>query len=418
MEKLLILGVDSAFVGIISTAKEKGLYTIVSDFYTPEQNPAKLLADEYWMIDVSDLDALEKKVHEEGVTAVMAGNHETCLDNALLLNKRLGFPFYATDYSWEVARDKSLFKQLAEECGLDIAKNYGMIYETDPELVKALEYPVVVKPVDSSSMRGFSVAHSEEEFYKAYEYARSFSATRRVMVEEFLDGLEFLICGYAQNGNIKITICNDTYTNHFYGRDVMAQFLPIRLDYEMSPDFSQKCIHLAEKMQIQNGAFFFQGIRHKGKFCLIEGTARLDGGGLWNICNQLFGFNVVGNLINYARGIEPDSLLEDFDFNLKGRSFAVYGIWTHPGVVKEVHGVEEVATMDGVDIILKRFLPGTKVGLNYNLTQICFYLNLVAKNGKEMAEKFRYINNHLKLINEDGENMCAYMTNYDDIEHA
>ena len=52
MSKLLIIGTDYSFRDVIQYTRELGVYTIVTDFSTPEQNPLKLLADEYWIIDV------------------------------------------------------------------------------------------------------------------------------------------------------------------------------------------------------------------------------------------------------------------------------------------------------------------------------------------------------------------------------
>ncbi len=79
MEKLLMLGTSLASEEMIEYAKSQGVYTIVTDPRPPEESTAKLIANEYWMINTIDFDTLENKCREEGVTAVICGVSETCL---------------------------------------------------------------------------------------------------------------------------------------------------------------------------------------------------------------------------------------------------------------------------------------------------------------------------------------------------
>ena len=60
-KKLLFLGIDNTVSDAIEYAKSKNVYTIVTDFYSPEIKKEKKMADEYWMIDVADFEALKKK---------------------------------------------------------------------------------------------------------------------------------------------------------------------------------------------------------------------------------------------------------------------------------------------------------------------------------------------------------------------
>ena len=65
MEKLLMLGTSLGSEDIIEYAKSQGIYTIVTDYLPPEKSTAKLISDEYWMINTGELDVLEAKCREE-----------------------------------------------------------------------------------------------------------------------------------------------------------------------------------------------------------------------------------------------------------------------------------------------------------------------------------------------------------------
>lgn len=75
-KKLLILGTSTATREIIDYAKEKQIYTVVSDDREPEISFAKKWADEYWMINTSETETLAKKCEEAHIDGVICGLSE------------------------------------------------------------------------------------------------------------------------------------------------------------------------------------------------------------------------------------------------------------------------------------------------------------------------------------------------------
>ena len=59
-KKLLILAGVDVHVKLVRAAKALGVYTIVTDYLLPEESPAKLVADEYWMLNITDIDSIVK----------------------------------------------------------------------------------------------------------------------------------------------------------------------------------------------------------------------------------------------------------------------------------------------------------------------------------------------------------------------
>ena len=51
-KKLLILAGAGVHSKVVRTAKEMGIYTIVTDYLEPTYSPAKQIADESWMLYV------------------------------------------------------------------------------------------------------------------------------------------------------------------------------------------------------------------------------------------------------------------------------------------------------------------------------------------------------------------------------
>ena len=203
MEKLLMLGTSLGSKNIIEYAKSEGIYTIVTDYLPPERSTAKLISDEYWMINTGELDALEKKCREEGVTCVMCGVSEFNLEMTMELCKRLGLQSYCTPEAWHYSRDKADFKKVCREIGAPVAQDYFLTDAlTDAELDKVV-FPVVVKPVDLSGNRGITYCYNKQELIDAYHYAKSVSKNPKIVVERMLNGKEWYSYYALADGEIR-----------------------------------------------------------------------------------------------------------------------------------------------------------------------------------------------------------------------
>lgn len=74
--RLLMLGNNNCSEEMLDYAKSQGIYTIATDFLMPETSRTKLKADEYWMVDTSDIDTLEQKCRKHSIDAVICGISE------------------------------------------------------------------------------------------------------------------------------------------------------------------------------------------------------------------------------------------------------------------------------------------------------------------------------------------------------
>lgn len=68
-----------------------------------------------------------------------------------------------------------------------------------------LTFPVVVKPVDNMGARGIRLCSNLEELQTAVEKACGYSRSRRVIIEEYIDGPEFSIDALVVDGEVTIT---------------------------------------------------------------------------------------------------------------------------------------------------------------------------------------------------------------------
>jgi D-alanine-D-alanine ligase len=82
--------------------------------------------------------------------------------------------------------DKDLFKKVLRDSGLPVAKHVALREGDEPE--NPFGYPCFVKPARLGSSVGISKAHDDAELHDAV--ALAFRHDDKVLVEEFLDGVE------------------------------------------------------------------------------------------------------------------------------------------------------------------------------------------------------------------------------------
>ncbi|MBQ0016201.1 MAG: ATP-grasp domain-containing protein, partial [Bacteroidales bacterium] len=220
MEKLLILGSDFGTISVVKEAHKVGMYVIVAD--TMESSPSKQEADEAWLISTTDIDALEKKSKESGVTSVMFGASDFNISNCRVLCERLNLPIYCNnDSTWLVARNKRLFKTICKEVGAPIATDYEFADNQLDEMLSNINYPVVVKPSDMSGNRGMCYCNNSEELRKAYCYARSLS-NESIIVERQLIGDEFNVHYVLADGEARLLYFSSTHHEPGYDRNIYS----------------------------------------------------------------------------------------------------------------------------------------------------------------------------------------------------
>lgn len=416
-EKLLFLGVDSSTEAALAYAKELGVSTVITDYYGPEKEPLKSAADDYWMIDVTDLDLLEETCKKEGITGIFAGNHELCLDMAGILCKKLGFPFYCSEKAWEIARDKSLFKDLCLECGLDVPPGYETNDLLQTDIPKKIKYPVVVKPSDASSQKGFSVCRDETELETGYRKALNYSDNKSIIIEQYMEGLEIDILYYVDDGVPHLISISDNlpvYINdrwNFCMIPNQSRFFDLYVE-----EMSEKIEKLIQKIDYCNGGLLFQAIVQNGKFYFIEMAVRLDGAGCWYNAAACYGFNILHCMVNLALGRKNVIKWKIFDFHPNTMRSAIYFVWGIPGQIAAIEGVDALNTMEGVSVILDRFKTGDIIEKTDNMTQIAWYLSITADSTETLIEKVHLINNTLKIYDENGRNLAVYYDDFNALE--
>lgn len=414
-KKMLFLGTPFGFEDAVTYAKELGVHTIVTDYATSEQNPKKRMADEAWQIDVKDIDSLEQRCRAEQVDALFTGANEFCLDVCRELAHRLGLPFYGDNAAYDVSRNKSVYKKLCMQYGLEVPKRYELDERMLPEQIAQIRFPVMVKPSDSGGQQGITVVRDASGLKAAYDYALSFSDNQDILVEDYIEGDDFFVGAYAHDGEIMLlNVGRNVSDSLINGRKNFSFILTCDSDRELvKNELISKYAKLITDLGARDGHIAFQGMIKDHVVYNLECGYRLDGLYGWRSYELNYNFNYLKAMVNHALQIKtPASVYEGFNKQGKNPVLLSYAIWIVPGKVAKICGEEVLENRDDLSVAFKNFREGMVVPKRDNMRNLAYFVYICANSHEEMAEKVDQINGKLHIYDETGADMLIYGGNY------
>ncbi len=185
--RVLMLGSGELGKEVVIELMRLGVEVIACDRY--EHAPAMQVAHRSHVFDMLD-GAKVREVVEAEKPDLIVPEIEAIATSALLELENEGWTVIPTAEAARLTMDREGIRRLAaEELELPTAK-YRFADSLDELRAAAVElgYPVVVKPIMSSSGKGQSMAHGEDELEKTWAYAQEGgrAGAGRVIVEEFI----------------------------------------------------------------------------------------------------------------------------------------------------------------------------------------------------------------------------------------
>lgn len=188
-KRIMILGAGIYQVPLIKKAKQMGLDAVVVS--PAGRYPGIPLADIFLDIDTTDADRIVKAARNHEISGVTTTGTDVCLPSLGKVVDALGLPGTGYDAACH-STNKVLMKQAFLEHGVPTAAFQIFIDALEAKaFAEKLGYPVMVKAPDSSGSRGITLVNCSEDFHFAWIRAYEISRSKQIIVEQFLDGMEF-----------------------------------------------------------------------------------------------------------------------------------------------------------------------------------------------------------------------------------
>ncbi len=186
--RVLMLGSGELGKEVVIELQRFGVEVIACDRYA--HAPAMQVAHRSHVIDMLDRAALRAVIEKEK-PALIVPEIEAIATQELIALEAEGWNVIPTATAARLTMDREAIRRVAAE-QLDLPTAKYEFADTFEELTAAatkLGWPVVIKPIMSSSGKGQSVAKTPADLAKCWEYAQTGGRTGagRVIVEEFIE---------------------------------------------------------------------------------------------------------------------------------------------------------------------------------------------------------------------------------------
>lgn len=406
-KRLLYVGSDAINRYAIETAHEMGIYVIVVDGITDrKKSPGKLIADEAWDIDYSDIDAIVEKCKGTKIDGVLAGYSEFRALAACKIANRLGLPFYATEEQIELTRNKRVFKDICQKYGIHVPKDYCFSYPVPQEDKDKIKFPVIVKPADNAGRKGISVCYDSGTLDEAIEYAASKSESKTIIIEDYIEGVEISAIYTIVDGQISLSCLNEKYITDDQERQTglcdfiltPAFFLP-----QFKEEADKPIKDFLKGISANNGIVFFQGKYTDHGIYIFEMGYRLNGNNDYYTIEKYHGLSYLKMLIHHSlTGSMGDDLSKDspeFD-----RYTGTLTINAHQGEIGKVD-YSGLYANPNIDYISCRVECGTQIVEDGSTQQKVLTLKFTADSIDEVKELIKYAQDNVIIENVEGKNM-------------
>lgn len=305
MKKILLLGGSAQQIVAIKTAQKLGYYTVLCD-YLPD-NPGQYEADKFYLVSTTDKDAVLEVARNEQVDGVLAYASDPAAPTAAYIAEKLGLSG-APYHSVETLCNKDQFRKFLIENGFSTPKAKGYASAEDALKEKEnFEFPIIIKPVDSSGSKGATVLQTEDGLKNALDFAFSFSRCHRIIVEHFIEKKHpYLIGGdvFIENGKIVLWGLLNCHRDNCVNPLVpVGKSYPLQLEDEDIQHVKETLSSMVEKLRISNGSMNVELVVDKSnRVWPIDVGPRSGGNMIPDLLGDMFGVDIAEMSVKAAMG--------------------------------------------------------------------------------------------------------------------
>ncbi len=300
MKKIFILGGSHLQLDLILEAKRMFFYTIVLDM--DKNCIGSNWCDEFLAINIADKEDVLKKAQEYQIDMILTSATELGNITACWVGEQLGL--YTNSYQTALnTTDKKRMKGILLKNNLPTSK-YSIVNKD--EIINWKQFPCIVKPSDSSAGRGLSYCTTRSKLEKAIGKASTFSPSKNILIEEYIEGQQYSIETISCDGIHQIIAINSELIHDLPHIIETGHIIPAIIKSEVEDSIRDLLPIILNAFAIQYGACHIElRVDQNNKISIIELASR-TGGMRSEMISLAYGINYSQLLILAALNYLPE----------------------------------------------------------------------------------------------------------------
>lgn len=304
---LIALGAGRWQTPGIQAARAAGLRVLAVD--AQASAPGLAMADRALVLDTRDTDGIARAVESMDLrpAGAIAFCHEAGVITAAALRERFGLPGVRGEVAAAMVR-KDLQRARWTAAGLPCPR---WRVATRPEEAEAalreLAGTCILKPVDSAGSRGVTVLEPDAPWRAAYDAAHALSGCGRVIIEDFIIGLEHTVETFSNAGRTAVLAITSKRKVPGTSNTVASELATTDYAPELLAEISEVVVRALAALDFRDGPGHTEILRTAaGELFLVESAGR--GGGFMvadGIVPAASGFPLSAACALQAAGLTP-----------------------------------------------------------------------------------------------------------------
>lgn len=300
MKKAIVLGVGNAQVDLLHYLKVQG-WEVIGCSYRHEGRGLEYV-DKFSLLNITDFDGVERLAQFERADLIYSIGSDLAMPTVAYIADKLGMPSLIAVETAKFLQDKVLLRTFLTERRISPIRFKKISTQADLDDWDC--FPAIIKPVDSQGQRGVYLVQNLSEARAGIESSMSFSRSKALIVEEYLDGSEISVNTFIVNGETVFSEISDRLVlDGFAGGIPRGHVYPAESCQGDLITRTRALVELCNKeLGIQNGPVYFQIKLTSNGPRIVEVTPRLDGCHMWRLIKTVSSVDLLDASINCLTG--------------------------------------------------------------------------------------------------------------------
>ena len=305
-KKVLVLGGGFEQLPLIRILKKENFFVILIDKNI--NAVSKTYADKFYNFSVTDFTKIIKISKKNKIFAAISICSDLAVQPLSKISKKLKIPGISLN-SAIICTNKIFMKNHFKKNKIPTAK-YHLFkdFKSTKKILSKMNFPIVIKPIDSYGQKGVFLIKNYKQLKMKINLSKKKSKKKKILIEEFIDGIEINVVAIVKNYNVKILSMSkrSTYKDKSFGIAYEHKY-PLEMERKIISQIKNLSIRTIKSIKIKNGVFYPQIIYNKNKGPhVLEIAARVPGGFMRELSMLASGIDPIKFQIKCATGFKKN----------------------------------------------------------------------------------------------------------------
>ena len=404
--KLLVLGGGRAQLSAIKKTKELGHQVIVSDYL--KDAPGRALADHAELVSTFDIKDNVRVGRKYDIDGVMTIGTDQPVYTAAAVADKLNLNTLIDEKTAKAVTNKKVMKNIFKKNKIPTAKFKIIDKNFKQKNLKEINFPAVIKPLDSQGQRGVFKINSTEEVSRYFKDVLKFSREDEILIEEYYESNEITISGWVEQGKTNILTITDriTYEQVRHIGICTAHIFPSRYLNDYFHEIENISKEIVRFFNIKNGPIYFQFLVGEEGIKVNEIACRIGGAYEADFIPLITGVDILEMAIKAAIGQTIDfKQLNNYNILKNDNWLSVQLFFANQGIIQSIGNIDEIKKMDDLIKIELNYRVGDTISKIQNATARAGYFIVKGASRQQLKENIKEVYDNLLIKNGKGENL-------------